>query len=71
MHCNKAFIEHLLVFRMESAPEDGVAFANGYPTGAEEDLALVVELLLVVDDIGLVAHALLGVLGSKVDELLS
>ena len=56
---------------MESAPEDGVAFANGYPTGAEEDLALVVELLLVVDDIGLVAHALLGVLGSKVDELLS
>ena len=51
-------------------PEDGVAFTDGYPTGAEEDLALVVKLPLVVNDVGLVTHALPGVLGGEVDELL-
>ena len=70
VHGDEAFAEGALVFWVESAPEDGIAFTDGYPTGAEEDLALVVKLLLVVDDIGLVTHALLGILGSEVDELL-
>jgi len=71
VHCNEAFIERSLVFRMESAPEDGVAFADGYPTGAKENLALIVKLLLVIDDISLITHALLGILGGEVDEFLS
>ena len=70
MHGNETFIEGALVFGVESMPEDGVAFTNGYPTGAKEDLTLIVELLLVVDNIGLVTHALLGVLGGKVNGLL-
>jgi len=70
VHRNEAFIEGALVFRVESTPEDSIVFANGYPTGAEEDLTLIVELLLVVDDIGLITHALPGVLGSEVNELL-
>jgi len=70
VHCNEAFVERTLVFRMESAPEDGIAFTDSYPTGAEEDLTLIVELPLVVDDISLVTHALPGILGSEVNELL-
>ena len=71
MHGDETFVEGMLVFGVESAPEDGVTFADGYPTGAEEDLTLIVELLLVVDDVGLITHALPGVLGSEVNKLLS
>jgi len=70
VHGNEAFTEGALVFWVESTPEDGIAFADGYPTSAKEDLALVVKLPLVVDDVGLVTHALLGVLGGKVDKFL-
>jgi len=71
VHRDETFVERALVFGMESSPENGVAFADGYPTGAKEDFALCVELSLVVDDVGLVAHALPGVLGGKIDQLLS
>jgi len=70
VHGDEAFVEGALVFWVESMPEDGVAFANGYPTSAKEDLALVVKLPLVVDDVGLVTHALPGILGGEVDEFL-
>jgi len=71
VHGNKAFAEGLLVIRVESMPEDSVVLAYGYPTCAEEDLALSVELALVVDNVSLVSHALPGVLAGKVDKLLS
>jgi len=61
----------MLVFGMESVPKDGVAFAYCYPTGAKENLALIVKLSVVIDDISLISHALPGILGSKVNELLS
>jgi len=70
VHGDEMFVEGMLVFGVESTPEDGIMFADSYPTGAKEDLTLVVELLLVVDDIGLITHALLGILGGEVDELL-
>jgi len=71
VHGDKAFAEGLLVIGVESTPEDSVALTYGYPTCAEEDLALSVELALVVDNVGLVSHALLGVLAGEVDKLLS
>jgi len=70
VHHNEAFIERLLVFGMESTPEDGVVFTDSYPTGAKKDFALCIELPLVVDDVGFVSHAHLGILGGKVDEFL-
>ena len=70
VHGDESFTEGLLVVRVESAPEDGVALAYGYPTCAEEDLALSIELVLVVDDVSLVPHVLPGVFGGEVDELL-
>jgi len=71
VHGDEMFIEGMLVFGMESAPKDGVAFAYCYPTGAKENLALIVELSLVIDDISLISYVLLGILGSEVNELLS
>jgi len=70
VHGDESFAEGLLVIGVESAPEDGIALAYGYPTCAEEDLALSIELALVVDDVSLVPHALPGVFGGEVDELL-
>jgi len=70
VHGNESFMKGLLVLRVESMPEDGIVLADSYPTSAKENLALVVELLLVVDDIGLVTHTLLGILGGKIDKLL-
>ena len=65
------FAECLLVVGVESSPEDGVALPLHHPTCVEQDLALCVELLLVVDDIGLISHALPDIGVGKLDQLLS
>lgn len=71
VHGDEAFLEGLLVIRVESVPEKGVALFYSYPTCAEEDLALSIELVLVVDDVSFVLHAFLGILAGEVDKLLS
>ena len=63
-------MEGMLVLAVETVPEDGVEFALSYPAGIEEKLTFGVELTVVVDDIGLVIHALLGILIDKVHQLL-
>jgi len=71
VHGDEALSEGLLIVRMESVPEKSVALSYGYPTCAEENLALSIELVLIVDDVGFVLHALPGILAGEVDELLS
>ena len=55
---------------MESAPKYGVVLALGYASQFEEGFAERVELTLVVDYVGFVAHAFLGVLAGEVQQLL-
>jgi hypothetical protein len=67
VHGNETFLKHLLVIGVESAPEDGIALSLHYPTCVEQDLALRIELPLVVDNIGLISHVLPGIHVSKFD----
>ena len=71
VHGDEVLLEGSLIVGMESAPEKSVALSYGYPTCTEENLALSVELALIVDDVGFVLHALPGILAGEVDELLS
>ena len=71
MHRDETFVKRTLVFGMESSPEDGVTLSYCHPTCVDEDLALSVELALIIDNISLISHALLGILGGEVNKLLS
>ena len=67
---NKAFTEGMPVFAVETAPEDGIVFALGYPAGIKEEFTLGVKLSVVVDDIRFVVHAFSGILINEVHQLL-
>jgi len=63
-------VEGLTIIMVESTPKDGIVLTLGYPARIEEDLAISVELVMVIDDVSLVIHALLGVLVNEVHQLL-
>jgi len=67
---DKAFVEGMPVFAVETAPEDGIVFALGYPAGIKEEFTLSVKLSVVVDDVHFIVHAFLGILIDKVHQLL-
>ena len=71
VHGDEALLEGSLIIGMESVPEKSIALSYSYPTCAEENLALGIELALIVDDVSFVLHALLGILAGEVDKLLS
>ena len=67
---NKAFTEGMLVFTVETVPEDGIVFALGYPAGIKEEFTFSVKLSVVVDDICFVVHVFSGILIDEVHQLL-
>jgi len=71
MHRDETFVEHMLVFGMESLPEDGITLSYCHPTCVDKNLALSVELVLIIDNISFVSHALPGIFGGEVNKLLS
>jgi len=60
----------MLVFVVETVPEDGIVFALGYPAGIKEEFTFSVKLLVVVDDVHFIIHAFSGILIDKVHQLL-
>jgi hypothetical protein len=67
---DEAFSESLLVVRMETAPENGIALASGDSARGDEYLGEVVEFAVVIDDVGLITHAFPGILVCEVHQLL-
>jgi hypothetical protein len=51
-----------LIVGVEATPESGVALSFGDSAGFDKDFGEIIELALVVDDVGLVVHASSGVL---------
>ena len=67
MHGNETFTKRLLIVGVESATEDSIARSLRYPTCVEQVIALWVELPLIVDNVGLISHALPGVCIGELD----
>jgi len=67
---DKALVQGFLIIRVETAPESGVALPFGNSARLDKNLGKVVELVVVVDDVGLVIHASLSVLVGKFCQLL-
>jgi len=63
-------MEGMLVFTVETMPEDGVVFALGYPPGIKEEFTFSVKLSVVVDDVCFIVHAFSGILIDEVHQLL-
>jgi len=63
---DKAFVQLLSIFWVESAPKYGVVLTLGYASQIKEGFAKQVELALVVDNISFVTHALACILVHKV-----
>jgi len=59
-------MQFLAVLGVESAPEDGVILTFSYPARLKEGFTERVEFAVIIDDIGLIVHALPGVLVGKV-----